>query len=32
MIYRLPESKAEAELRPQNVSATEETVLASLEW
>jgi hypothetical protein len=29
--YRLPESKAEAELRAQNVSATEETVLASLE-
>lgn len=29
--YRLPESKAEAELRAQNVSATEETLLASLE-
>jgi hypothetical protein len=29
--YRLPESKAEAELRAENVSATEETVLASLE-
>ena len=29
--YRLPESKAEAELRAQNVSTTEETVLASLE-
>jgi hypothetical protein len=31
IIYHLPESKAEAELRAQNVSATEETVLASLE-
>jgi hypothetical protein len=29
--YRLPESKAEAELRAQNVPATEETLLASLE-
>jgi len=29
--YRLPESKAEAELRAQNVSATVETLLASLE-
>jgi hypothetical protein len=29
--YRLPESKAEAELRAQNVSAKEETLLASLE-
>ncbi len=29
--YRLRESKAEAELRAQNVSATEETVLASVE-
>jgi hypothetical protein len=29
--YRLPESKAEAELRAQNVSVTEETLLASLE-
>ncbi len=28
--YRLPESKVEAELRAQNVSATEETLLASL--
>lgn len=28
--YRLPESGAEAELRAQNVSATEKTVLASL--
>jgi hypothetical protein len=28
--YRLPESKGEAELRAQNLSATEETVLASL--
>jgi hypothetical protein len=27
--YRLPESKVEAELRVQNVSATEETLLAS---
>jgi hypothetical protein len=27
--YRLPESKAEVELRAQNVSATEETLLAS---
>jgi 2-keto-4-pentenoate hydratase len=31
VIYHLPESKVEAELRAQNVSATEETVLASLE-
>jgi hypothetical protein len=31
IIYRLPESKGEAELRAQNVSATEEAVLASLE-
>jgi hypothetical protein len=30
MTYRLPESKAEAELRAQNVPATEEIVLASL--
>ncbi len=30
ILYRLPESKAEAELRAQNVTATEETVLASL--
>jgi hypothetical protein len=29
-IYRLPASKAEAELRAQNVPATEETLLASL--
>lgn len=29
--YRLPESRAEAELRAQNVSVTEETLLASLE-
>ena len=29
-IYRLPESKAEAELRARNVLATEEIVLASL--
>ena len=29
--YRLPESKAEAELRAQNVPATVETLLASLE-
>jgi hypothetical protein len=29
--YRLPESKAEAELRAQNVSTTVETLLASLE-
>jgi hypothetical protein len=29
--YRLPESKLEAELRAQNVSVTEEVVLASLE-
>jgi hypothetical protein len=29
--YRLPESKAEAELRAQNMSATEGTLLASLE-
>ncbi len=29
--YRLPESKLEAELRAQNLPATEETVLASLE-
>ena len=29
--YRLPESKLEAELRAQNVSATEKTLLASLE-
>ena len=29
--YRLPESKAEAELRARNVSATEEIVLASLQ-
>jgi len=29
--YRLPESKAEAELRAQSVSATVETLLASLE-
>jgi NADH:ubiquinone oxidoreductase subunit 5 (subunit L)/multisubunit Na+/H+ antiporter MnhA subunit len=28
--YHLPQSKAEAELRAQNVSATEETLLASL--
>jgi len=28
--YRLPESKVEAELRAQSVSATEETLLASL--
>jgi len=28
--YRLPESKVEAELRAQNASATEETLLASL--
>ena len=28
--YRLPESKAAAELRAENVSATEETVLATL--
>ena len=28
--YRLPESKVEAELRSQNASATEETLLASL--
>ena len=28
--YHLPESRAEAELRAQNVSATEETLLASL--
>lgn len=28
--YRLPESKAEAELRARNVSATEETLAASL--
>jgi hypothetical protein len=28
--YRLPESKVEAELRAQNVAATEETLLASL--
>jgi hypothetical protein len=28
--YRLPESKVEAELRAQNTSATEETLLASL--
>src|SRR5260370_14978151 len=28
--YRLPESKVEAELRAQNVSATEETLRASL--
>jgi hypothetical protein len=31
MEYRLPESKAEAELRAQNVSATDETLLASLQ-
>lgn len=31
IVYRLPESKAEAELRAQNVSATEENVLASVE-
>jgi hypothetical protein len=31
VIYDLPESKAEAELRAQNVSATEETLRASLE-
>jgi hypothetical protein len=30
MTYRLPESKAEAELRAQNISATEETLAASL--
>jgi hypothetical protein len=30
IIYRLPESKVEAELRAQNVSATEETLRASL--
>ncbi|MGD0417011.1 MAG: hypothetical protein ABSA80_16750 [Terriglobales bacterium] len=30
IIYRLPESKVEAELRAQNVPATEETLLASL--
>jgi hypothetical protein len=29
--YRLPGSKAEAELRSENVSATEETLLASLQ-
>jgi len=29
--YSFPESKAEAELRAQNVSATQETLLASLE-
>jgi hypothetical protein len=29
-IYRLPTSKAEAELRAQNVAATEQTLLASL--
>jgi len=29
--YHLPESRAEAELRAQNVSVTEETLLASLE-
>ena len=29
--YRLPESKAEAELRAQNMSATEKTLLASLQ-
>ena len=28
--YRLPQSKAEAELRAQNVSATQQTLLASL--
>jgi hypothetical protein len=28
-IYEIPESKAEAELRAQNVTATEETLLAS---
>ena len=28
--YRLPQSKAEAEMRARNVTATEETVLASL--
>lgn len=28
--YRLPEGKVEAELRAQNISATEETLLASL--
>jgi hypothetical protein len=30
IIYRLPESKAEAELRAQNISSTEETLVASL--
>jgi hypothetical protein len=29
--YRLPESKVEAELRAQNVTATEDTVIASLQ-
>ncbi|HET6180300.1 MAG TPA: hypothetical protein VFE61_25485 [Candidatus Sulfotelmatobacter sp.] len=29
ILYRLPESKAEAELRAQNVPATEQTLLAS---
>jgi len=31
MEYRLPQSKAEAELRARNVSATDETLLASLQ-
>jgi hypothetical protein len=30
-IYEIPESRAEAELRAQNVTATEETLLASAE-
>jgi hypothetical protein len=30
MVYRLPESKAEAELRAQNIPATEQVLLASL--
>ena len=30
-MYRLPQSKAEAELRAQNISATEEIVLAALQ-
>jgi hypothetical protein len=30
IVYRLPESRAEAELRAQNVSATEKTLLAAV--
>ena len=32
IVYHVPESRAEAELRAQNASATEETMLAFLKW